>query len=241
MERDYIEINKEKIYYSLYRKNIKNINLKVNIDKQIIISAPIEANEECIKEVLKKKIKWIKKQQEFYDTYSEIKENINFENGETVFLLGNQYLMNIEPSDQNSIELKGKYLKLYIKREYINKKEYINKLYEQWLKEYSINSFKNIIEYYEEKMKHHNVNKPQIIIRKMSKRWGSCLPKENKVLLNLKLVKTPVCCIEYVILHEFCHFTYSNHSKKFYDFLNVFMPDWKERKKILDEEYVGII
>lgn len=31
-----------------------------------------------------------------------------------------------------------------------------------------------------------------------------------------------------------CHFIHPNHSKHFYAFLSMLMPDWKERKKVLD-------
>ena len=75
----------------------------------------------------------------------------------------------------------------------------------------------------------------------MKSRWGSCIPSNNKVIFNLKLIKTPICCIEYVVLHELSHFKYQDHSKNFYNFVTIFMPDWKARKKILDEEFMGII
>ena len=75
----------------------------------------------------------------------------------------------------------------------------------------------------------------------MKSRWGSCLPFNNKIILNLNLIKTPMCCIEYVILHELSHFKHHNHSKNFYNFITLFMPDWKERKKILDEEFMGVV
>ena len=42
----------------------------------------------------------------------------------------------------------------------------------------------------------------------------------------------------YVVMHEFCHFAYPNHSKHFYDFLTTLMPDWRERKKSLDKSAV---
>ena len=45
----------------------------------------------------------------------------------------------------------------------------------------------------------------------------------------------PRNCIEYVIMHEFCHFIHPNHSKLFYEFLTMLMPDWKIRKEILDK------
>ena len=108
MEQEYIEINKQKIYFTIQRKKIKNINLRVNIDKKVYISVPFDMSIDTIKEFIAKKYKWINKQIEYYETFSEIKENINFENGETVFILGKQYLMNIVADNKNSIELKGK-------------------------------------------------------------------------------------------------------------------------------------
>jgi predicted metal-dependent hydrolase len=39
-----------------------------------------------------------------------------------------------------------------------------------------------------------------------------------------------------VALHELSHFLYPNHGKAFYDFLTLYMPDWRERKKILDND-----
>ncbi|OYP38116.1 metal-dependent hydrolase [Lachnotalea glycerini] len=53
--------------------------------------------------------------------------------------------------------------------------------------------------------------------------------------LNSKLIEAPRNCIEYVVLHEFTHFIHPNHSKKFYDFVAMLMPDWKERKMELEK------
>ena len=55
------------------------------------------------------------------------------------------------------------------------------------------------------------------------------------ITLNQHLLEMPVSCIEYVVLHEFCHFLYPNHSKDFYAILSTLMPDWQQRKKLLDK------
>src|SRR5699024_9397669 len=75
---------------------------------------------------------------------------------------------------------------------------------------------------------------PPIKIRKMKKRWGSCQPKTKIITINSQLIEAPRFCIEYVMMHEFCHFIHPNHSKDFYTLLQVMMPDWKERKKMLE-------
>ncbi len=65
-------------------------------------------------------------------------------------------------------------------------------------------------------------------------RFGSCSPK-NYISLSYFLATYPQEAIDYVMLHELCHTKEHNHSAKFYHLLNGFMPDWKERKKLLDQ------
>lgn len=79
---------------------------------------------------------------------------------------------------------------------------------------------------------------PNLRVKKMQTLWGSCSRKHRTVNLNYYLYKAPVACVEYVILHELLHFIYPRHDKQFYDTLTVMMPDWQERKRLLDYEIV---
>lgn len=85
-------------------------------------------------------------------------------------------------------------------------------------------------------VRNYNISKPGIKIREMKARWGSCHRKDNIILLNTELIKAAKYCIDYVTLHELIHFKYKNHDNEFYTFLRSLMPDWENRKKILDEE-----
>jgi predicted metal-dependent hydrolase len=69
----------------------------------------------------------------------------------------------------------------------------------------------------------------------METRWGSCLAHKGIITLNKRLLEAPRHCIEYVVMHELCHFLHPDHSKRFYAFLTTLMPDWRERKSILDQ------
>lgn len=241
MEKEFVEINGEKIEFFVQRKDVKNINLKVNLDKKVTMSIPMNMEIETAKEFIKKKAEWIKKQQNHYDSFEAHKEKITFENGETVYLLGKQYKMKIISDINNAILINGKYIEIHIKERYIDNKKYIRKVYSKWLKDYAFEVFGELIEKYQVLLKKYNVKNPKIEIRQMKSRWGSCLTNNNKVIFNLNLIKTPICCIEYVVLHELSHFKYHNHSKGFYNFVTVFMPDWNIRKRILDEEFMGVV
>ncbi|MCI7617901.1 MAG: M48 family metallopeptidase [Firmicutes bacterium] len=81
----------------------------------------------------------------------------------------------------------------------------------------------------------YGVKKPKLRVRTMKSCWGSCLVNKGIITLNRKLLMKPRECIEYVVVHELCHFIHPNHSKQFYGFMEQFMPDWKERKARLNE------
>ena len=74
------------------------------------------------------------------------------------------------------------------------------------------------------------VNK--ITIRNQKTRWGSCNSKGN-LSFNLSLMKFSEEIIDYVIIHELCHLKFMNHSEDFWMLVSSFIPDYKERRKIL--------
>ena len=84
----------------------------------------------------------------------------------------------------------------------------------------------------------YGVAMPELSIRKMKTLWGSCSVARHVITFNFYLIKARTPYIDYVVLHELVHFLYPNHSKQFYAFLSNYMPDWKERKLVLDQEVV---
>lgn len=83
----------------------------------------------------------------------------------------------------------------------------------------------------------YGIARPKLRVRTMKSCWGSCLVNKGIITLNRKLLMKPRECIEYVMVHELCHFIHPNHSKEFYKFMEQFMPDWKERKGRLNGRF----
>ncbi len=70
---------------------------------------------------------------------------------------------------------------------------------------------------------------PPVRTRFMKSRWGSC-SGTGRVSLNNHLIKLPSELVDYVIVHELCHLQYMNHGPRFYQLLDLYLPDWKERQ-----------
>ena len=109
------------------------------------------------------------------------------------------------------------------------------KVLEQWMKNFAKEMFEKISQEIYPLFQPYGVKYPLIKTRVMRARWGSCHYNKGTIVLNTRLIEAPRSSIEYVVLHEYAHFIHPNHSKAFYGLVESFMPDWKERKNILNQ------
>ena len=86
----------------------------------------------------------------------------------------------------------------------------------------------DLVDIYSKKM---NLFPTSIKYRKNKRTWGSCNYK-NGLNFNILLMKFPIELMEYVIIHELAHIKHKNHSKNFWDLVEDFCPDYKQREKI---------
>jgi len=85
------------------------------------------------------------------------------------------------------------------------------------------------VEFYSDIM---NVKPTGLKITSAKKRFGSCNGK-NSICFSYYLMLYPKEAIDYVVVHELAHIKHHNHSKEFYNFISIFMPDYKQREKLL--------
>ncbi len=74
------------------------------------------------------------------------------------------------------------------------------------------------------------VNYSIVKVKKLKSKWGSCSSK-GVLVFNSDLAKCPADIIDYVIIHELCHRKEMNHSRKFWNLVEQYCPDWKQTKK----------
>lgn len=65
-------------------------------------------------------------------------------------------------------------------------------------------------------------------------RFGSCSGK-NSLCFSWRLMQYPPEAIDYVVVHELAHIRHHDHSPAFYALIERYMPDWRERMKVLKE------
>ena len=211
----------------IIKKEVKNITLKVRPNGEAILTAPKSASDEHIKFIIKKRAKWIVQKRAFFASFNTPeKEDVS---GEDFKYLGRSYRLKVVQSRQERVRLQRGYLELFVKdKSDLERKR--NLVYE-WYHEKAMLYFFNILQEFNKMVKQ---DIKSVKIRQMKTRWGSCNPYKSYINLNIELIKKPRVCIEYVVFHELAHLLYPNHSKKFYDYLTLYIPDWQKRKEILE-------
>ena len=213
----------------IVKKDVKHINLKVKPSGEVVLTAPTDCNERDIEYVLKKRADWIDKKMAFFDAHRDVVQK-EYVSGENFCYLGRNYRLKvIECRDLEGVKLQRGYLQIFVKNTASNERK--KKLLRTWYSQKAKIHFTKAIEKYKSIVKQEIET---VRIREMKTRWGSCNPAKGFINLNLKLIEKPTECIEYVVFHELAHLVYADHSVKFYNYLNLFMPDWKKRKERLE-------
>lgn len=216
---------------NIKRKKIKNMILKVKGDGTIHLSVPYGVKDEVIDDFIKRKTRWIEDSLKKVLEKNKYTINISMENGEVHYYLGKPYILKVIYALKEEVKIENENLVLYTR--YIDNKEKKGLLLSYWYKNRAIDIFNKYILMYS-KILNKNVNK--VTIKYMKTRWGSCSVQRRNISLNLELIKKPVECIEYVVLHEIAHIEHPNHSKDFWNYVGLYMPNYKEIRKELENK-----
>jgi hypothetical protein len=71
-------------------------------------------------------------------------------------------------------------------------------------------------------------------IRSQKTRWGSCSIR-GSISLNDQLLFLPRATVEYLMIHELCHTRYLNHSRAFWELVEVHCPGFHQHERQLNQ------
>lgn len=209
-------------YINIIRKSTnKNVYLRLQNDGSIRVTSPFHVEDEKLLEYIDK---FILKISNKYDL-SKISK-LDYKNN--IMLLGVNYPIKIITGNKNNVQLKNECLLVYVKEE---KEELIKKLVDKYLLDEAkiilTKRFNLLVQQFQ-----HIDFIPKLKIRAMNSKFGTCYYKKNEIILASMLLHYDYSCIDYVIIHELAHFIQPNHSKKFYQLISMYLPDYKaaERK-----------
>jgi predicted metal-dependent hydrolase len=224
------------IEVELVQKNIKNLHLAVYPPNgKVRLAAPIDVNKKTLELYVTSKIPWIRRQQRKFASINRQSPR-QFVNRESHYFLGKRYLLRVHETDHPyrypKVVCKTKtYIDLYVKEGFTTEQK--AELIKEWYREQLKGILAELTPKWEAIL---HVKANQIKVQSMKTKWGSCNTENKNVLFNIELVKKPIECIEYVVVHELLHLIERNHNVVFKAYLDKYLPGWSSIKAQLNDE-----
>ena len=214
------------IEYELTRKKVKNLNLRIRADGSICVSAPYFTPQWYIDRFVLSNGDKILAAMERRRKKAPLPEN-------SIYLAGQLFPISTVHSTKNKAEFKSGQLLVSLRSP--DDAEGRAQAIKAFIRQLAISRVEESMERIYPIFSAMGVKMPEVKYRAMKSRWGSCRYEKGSLSFNTALAHVPEACVDYVVMHEFCHFIHPNHSPAFHALMTRLMPDWKERKKTLEK------
>jgi predicted metal-dependent hydrolase len=207
------------------------LRIDVQPSGHVVVFAPSDGNLDKIRERVKRKAGWIFRELDRIASWPARTPARQYLSGETHLLLGTQYRLAIEQADQPRVFVAG--ARLNILTTNIEDRACCAGLLRAFYIAIARSVFHERLDAMAPPFVRKGMQKPVLIIRAMSKRWGS-FTAAGRIVLNVDLVRASPLLIDYVICHELAHAFFPDHGKGWRDLLTTIIPDWESRKARLE-------
>ena len=232
-----ITYNGDTIEYELTIKRVKNMNMRITKDGVIHVSANAYVPDYRVDKFVIENMPFIERARYKIDALNAKRvESLQYVNGESLSILGIPVTLRlVEQDGKPHIGFDGKaILTMVVPRG--TTFEAKHKLMQSYWRNLGEKVFVHWAKVVYQRFHKQGIDVPMPTIKqqRMKSRWGSCTPAKQLIKMNTRLLEGPQAYIEYVMVHEFAHFKYLDHSKNFHNLVAKFLPDWKARKKSLN-------
>ena len=213
------------------RKEIKHLHVGVYPPAgRVRVASPRHLDDEAVRLAVISRLGWIRRKQKEF-TEQDRQSQRELVTGESLFFQGRRYLLDVKECDgRPDVRLVGKAtMELRVPLGTVHEQRDV--VLQRWYRSQLRALLPPLLEKWEPR-----VGKPvaEVRIRRMKTRWGSCNADARRVWLNLELIKKPMLCLEYVLVHELVHLHERHHNDRFLELMESLMPTWRVHRDELN-------
>ena len=229
-------VGSRSLCFDLVRSARRTLALQVHPDGRLVVRAPRRCPLTEIDRFVGSRVDWIaRKRSEFA---ARVRPQPAYSHGAEHPYLGGVFRLALSEGRPRGVALAGQRLEVRVADP--ADEALVRRALVGWYRQQAGGLFPERIAHWHGRMTHLDIPLPTLRVRAMRSRWGSCSNRGN-VNLNLWLIKLPVDCIDYVVVHELCHLREFHHGPAFYALMDQVLPDWRETRARLRELGQGLL
>jgi predicted metal-dependent hydrolase len=216
----------------------RTLSIEVYPDLRVIVRAPSRCPRSLIEARLAERAPWIERQVErFRRLARERPPEPRYIEGETHLYMGEQHALEVVAAARAGVTRVTGALRLSLPPG--SGADDARRALEAWYRARAGEEFAAVLDARFGPFRAGGHRRPELRVRAMRTRWGSLAragadDERARMTVNLALIRAPLACIEYVIVHELCHLEYRGHGPRFRALLERHLPDWHERRRRLN-------
>lgn len=204
----------------------KTTDIVIERDGVVSVRPPADFTPEQVDAVVESKRLWIYRNLAEWKDLNASAVVREWVNGETFLYLGRAYRLSLVSDQTCALQLKdGRFC---LNRALIEQggPEAARRAFEDYFAAKGVQRITEGVAYFAPKV---GVKPPAVKVREMGYRWASC-GKQGVLNFHWKCMMAPPRIIDYIVVHELCHFHHRNHNDAFWNEVDKVMPDYRERK-----------
>lgn len=236
-----IELLGRLIPYTIARSHRRSLAATVTAEGALAIKAPLLMPDFLVRRFLRDRAEWITSKVEERQRQQQTSDSVRYENGELIHFFEKMVLIIVTES-----ALAKKTRLYYIDNSFqviikpglapAKRKKEIKAAIHHWYKNNIKTELTRRVDHYANLMG-ESYNK--IYVKDVSSHWGSCSIRRN-LNFNYRLAMIPVELADYVIIHELCHLKEMNHSSAFWNLVEKYLPDYREKRNRLKKQNINV-
>jgi len=226
----------KEIDYKIVRSRRATADIVVERDGRITVRAPATLPDERVEDIVEAKRYWIYKTMAEWRNLNATRVLREYRNGEGFLYLGRSYRLLLVAGQEEPLMLKGG--RFCLRRDVVDNGD-IAAAQSAFCDYYIARGLERLnerVNYYAPKV---GVAPKGIDVRELGHRWASCSPT-GRLAFHWKCMMAPQTIIDYIVVHELCHFHQLDHTDAFWNEVDKIMPVYRERKEWLRINGAGL-
>jgi predicted metal-dependent hydrolase len=213
--------------YDVIRTNRSTADIVVERDGSIVVRAPGWVDDAQVRDIVEEKLGWIYRALAEWRDLNAARVLREFKPGEGFLYLGRAYRLQLV-SDEAGTGLSLRNGRFCLSRRLIEQGDPA-RAKAAFQAFYEIKGSARLparVSYFAPKV---GVRARSVAVRELGNRWASCSPAGD-IAFHWRCMMAPPTIIDYLVVHELCHFHYRDHTQAFWNEVDKVMPSYRERK-----------
>lgn len=218
-------------YILLKSSRRRSMEVSINAQEQVRVVVPSFVSKKTIETFLHERSEWILKHLYEKQQANQFTNNRDYDTGHEFLFLGKNYPMYVEEIEGKCVSIDfdehGWIVKMPVGFSEDIRREKTKAALIKWYRQEAQEVLAARVFHFVREMK---LEPMEVAVKTQKRIWGCCYYHQKKIFFNWLLVLAPIHVIDYVIVHELAHLTHPNHSKRFWNKVEKYLPDYKERQ-----------